>query len=55
MAACAFCRNDDAAADEAFRAINMWTSIRGFSFFSPKREIYLDDMLEIQFPLFAAR
>lgn len=51
VAACAFCSNDDAAADEAYRAINTWMSFRGFSLAGPKREIYLDDMLEIQFPL----
>lgn len=51
MAACAFCSNDDAAAEQAYRAINTWMSTRGFSVAGPKREIYLDDMLEIQFPL----
>lgn len=51
MAACAFSSNDNAAADQAYRAINTWMSTRGFSLAGPKREIYLDDMLEIQFPL----
>lgn len=50
-AACAFCGNDDAAAERAYRAINAWMSTRGFSLAGPKREIYLDDILEIQFPL----
>ena len=54
MAACAFSRNDDAAAAEAYRTINTWMSTRGFSLDGPKREIYLDDMLEIQFPLKSA-
>ena len=53
-AACAFSRNEDAAADQAYRAINAWMSSRGFSLAGPKREIYLDDMLEIQFPLKSA-
>ncbi|MGB6486574.1 MAG: MerR family transcriptional regulator [Steroidobacteraceae bacterium] len=51
MTACAFSGNDDAAADQAYRAINMWMSTRGFSLAGPKREIYLAGMLEIQFPL----
>ena len=51
VAACAFSSNDDAAAEQAYRAINSWMSTRGFSLAGPKREIYLDDMLEIQFPL----
>lgn len=51
MTACAFSGNDNAAADQAYRAINMWMSTRGFSLAGPKREIYLDGMLEIQFPL----
>lgn len=51
MAACAFSSNDDAAAEQAYCAINKWMSTRGFSLAGPKREIYVDDMLEIQFPL----
>lgn len=49
--ACAFCSNDDAAAEDAYCAINKWMSVRGLSLASPKRELYLGDMLEIQFPL----
>lgn len=51
VAACAFSSNDDAAAERAFGIINTWMSSRGFSLAGPKREIYLDGMLEIQFPL----
>jgi DNA-binding transcriptional MerR regulator len=51
MSACAFSGNDTVAADKAYHAINMWMSARGFSLAGPKREIYLDGMLEIQFPL----
>lgn len=50
-AACAFSRNDDADAERTYRAIKTWMAARGFSLASPKREIYLDDVLEIQFPL----
>lgn len=49
--ACAFSSNDDTAAEDAYRAINIWMSVRGLSLASPKREICLGDMLEIQFPL----
>lgn len=51
MAACAFSTDDDAAAEQAYRAINAWMATRGFALAGPKREIYLDHMLEIQFPL----
>ena len=51
MTACAFSGNDDAAADQAYHAINIWMSARGFSLGGPKREFHLDGMLEIQFPL----
>ena len=51
MAACAFSSNDDAAAEQAYRAINTWISARGFCLAGPKLEIYIDDLLEIQFPL----
>lgn len=51
MAACAFSNNDDAAAERTYRTINTWMSTRGFSLAGPKREIYLDGMLEIQYPL----
>jgi len=50
-AACAFSGNDDADAERTYRAINRWMTARGFALASAKREIYLDDVLEIQFPL----
>ena len=34
-AACAFSSSDDAVAEKAYRAINMWMSIRGFSLAGP--------------------
>jgi hypothetical protein len=49
MTACAFSGNYDAAADQAYRAINMWMSTHGFSFAGVKREIYPDGMLEFSF------
>jgi effector-binding domain-containing protein len=50
MAACAFSSADDAAAEQAYDAIRRWMSTRGFALAGAKREIYLDHMLEIQFP-----
>jgi len=50
-AACAFSGNDAADAERTYSAINTWMAARGFSLASPKREVYLDDILEIQFPL----
>ena len=50
-AACAFSSNDNTSAERTYSAINTWMSTRGFSLAAPKREIYLDGMLEIQFPL----
>jgi DNA-binding transcriptional MerR regulator len=49
--ACAFSRTDDAAAEETYAAIRNWMSTRGFALAGQKREIHLDNMLEIQFPL----
>lgn len=51
MTACAFSSNDDATAEQTYRDINTWMSTRGLSLAGPKREIHLDGMLEIQFPL----
>jgi DNA-binding transcriptional MerR regulator len=51
MAACAFSSTDDAAAEQTYGAIRDWMSTRGFALAGQKREIYLDHMLEIQFPL----
>lgn len=51
VAACAFSRSDDDAAEETYGAVRKWMSTRGRTLAGPKREIYLDGMLEIQFPL----
>ena len=51
MAACAFSSTDDAAAEQAYGAIRSWMPTRGFALAGQKREIYLEHMLEIQFPL----
>ena len=51
--ACAYSGADDDA-EPAYDAIKRWMSVRGYRLAGPKREIYLDDMLEIQFPLQSA-
>jgi DNA-binding transcriptional MerR regulator len=52
--ACAYSQTDDASAEQAYAAIRKWMSVRGYRLAGPKREIYLDQLLEIQFPLKSA-
>jgi DNA-binding transcriptional MerR regulator len=42
---------DDAEALATYDAISHWIHLRGYSITGPRREIYLGDMLEIQFPI----
>jgi hypothetical protein len=49
--ACAYSGLDDDAAEQAYVAIRNWMQVRGYRVAGAKREIYLDQMLEIQFPL----
>jgi DNA-binding transcriptional MerR regulator len=49
--ACAYCGSDDHSAEQGYHAIQEWMNVRGYQVAGPKREIYLDQMLEIQFPL----
>jgi DNA-binding transcriptional MerR regulator len=49
--ACAYSRNADESAEQAYAAVRRWMQIRGYRLAGPKREIYLRNMLEIQFPL----
>ena len=49
--ACAYSATDEVSAAQAYEAIRKWTEVRGFRLAGPKREIYLDQMLEIQFPI----
>jgi DNA-binding transcriptional MerR regulator len=49
--ACAYSSLDDASAEHAYAAIRRWMSVRGYRLAGPKRELYLGQMLEIQFPL----
>jgi DNA-binding transcriptional MerR regulator len=52
--ACAYSELDDDSAERSYDAIRKWMNVRGYQIAGPKREIYLDQMLEIQFPLKSA-
>jgi DNA-binding transcriptional MerR regulator len=52
--ACAYSGLDDHSAEQAYGAIRRWMNARGYQLAGPKREIYLEQMLEIQFPLKSA-
>jgi DNA-binding transcriptional MerR regulator len=49
--ACAYSGVGDESAEQAYVAVRRWMQIRGYRLAGPKREIYLQNMLEIQFPL----
>jgi DNA-binding transcriptional MerR regulator len=49
--ACAYSGIGDESAEQAYVAVRRWMQIRGYRLAGPKREIYLQNMLEIQFPL----
>jgi effector-binding domain-containing protein len=49
--ACAYSASDEHRAEQGYDAIRRWMNIRGYRLAGPKRELYLDQMLEIQFPL----
>ncbi len=48
--ACAYSELDDEKAERTYAALKKWMRLRGYSLAGPKREIYVDGMLEIQFP-----
>ena len=50
--ACAYSGTADESAEQAYVAIRKWMQLRGYRLAGPKREIYLQNMLEIQFPLY---
>jgi DNA-binding transcriptional MerR regulator len=52
--ACAYSDWDDERSEETYRAIAKWMNVRGYRLAGPKREIYLDQMLAIEFPLSSA-
>lgn len=52
--ASAYCEPDDAAAVRTYETIDRWIHRRSLRLSGPKREIYLGQLLEIQFPVTAA-
>jgi DNA-binding transcriptional MerR regulator len=52
--ACAYSGLDDDSAEHGYEAIRRWMDVTGYELAGPKREIYLDQMLEIQFPMKSA-
>jgi DNA-binding transcriptional MerR regulator len=52
--ACAYSGQDDESSEQAYVAIGRWMKGRGYCLAGPKREIYLPQMLEIQFPMKSA-
>lgn len=52
--ACSYTGLDDESAEQGYDAIRKWMHLRNYQLAGPKREIYLDQMLEIQFPLKSA-
>jgi DNA-binding transcriptional MerR regulator len=52
--ACAYSEDDEMSAEHAYAAIRKWMNARGYRLAGPKREIYVDRFLEIQFPLSSA-
>ena len=51
--ASAFCEANDAAAVHAFAAIDRWVHHHEYRIAGPKRELYLGNLLEVQFPVAA--
>jgi DNA-binding transcriptional MerR regulator len=49
--ACIYSDSDDASAEQAYAALRRWTDARGYRLAGPKRELYLDPLLEVQFPI----
>jgi DNA-binding transcriptional MerR regulator len=49
--ACAYSGLADESAEQAYAAIRKWMTVRAYRLAGPKRELYLGQMLEIQFPL----
>jgi DNA-binding transcriptional MerR regulator len=49
--AIAYCEPDDLDAERVYGAIDRWIGLRDYRLAGPKREIYLGQLLEIQFPL----
>jgi len=48
--ACAYSGLEEESWERAYGAIRKWLNVRGYTLAGPKREVYLDQLLEIQFP-----
>jgi DNA-binding transcriptional MerR regulator len=49
--ASAYCAPDDRAAERVYEAISTWVRLHDYRLDGPKREIYVGQILEIQFPV----
>jgi DNA-binding transcriptional MerR regulator len=49
--ASAYCQSDDREAERVYEAIDRWVHLHDYRVAGPKREIYVGQILEIQFPL----
>lgn len=49
--ACAYSGIGDESANQAYSAVRRWMQVRGYRLAGAKREIYLQNLLEIQFPV----
>ena len=49
--ASAYCEPDDGDAIRVYGALDRWLQVHGFKLHGPKREIYLGQILEVQFPV----
>jgi DNA-binding transcriptional MerR regulator len=51
--ASAYCESDDQDAIRVYGALDRWLHVHGYRLNGPKREIYVGQMLEVQFPVLA--
>jgi hypothetical protein len=49
--AAAYCLDNDAAAESTFMLLHRWMRAHDYKLAGPKRELYHQQILEIQFPL----
>jgi DNA-binding transcriptional MerR regulator len=49
--ASAYCEPDDVDAIRVYGALDRWLHVHGFKLYGPKREIYVGQILEVQFPV----
>jgi DNA-binding transcriptional MerR regulator len=49
--ACAYAQASDDSWEQTYSGLQAWMKARGYRLAGPKREIYIDPLLEIQFPM----